>query len=95
MLRQISNKEVIGTSFTVIVQNIHQIRYTENNHSAIIQIEGGEDYNGNVDWVIYQATLQNWEPPYDTDALTIDKRVEIFSRISESLTVLGMPYRFF
>jgi hypothetical protein len=93
MLRRISNKEVRGPAFTVSVPNIHQIRYAEVSHVAIVEIEGGEGKNGQVDWVIYQATLRGWEPPHTTDDFTSDKCTEILSRICECLTVLEMPYR--
>jgi hypothetical protein len=93
MLRRISNKEVIGPAFTVFVPDIHQVRYAEGNHVAIVEIEGGEGKDGQVDWVIYQATLRGWQPPHATDDFTSDKRIEILSRIGESLTVLEMPYR--
>jgi len=92
MIYRVSNKEAKGSSFTVLVPNIHQIRYVEGNRVAIVEIEGREDPHEQVDWLIYQETLQGWEPPYEMDELSPVKRAEILSRISESLHVLEMPH---
>lgn len=94
MITKVSNKEVRSDKFSVLVPNIHQVIYAEGNHSASIEIEGGMSKPGEVDWIIYKDTLQNWESPHDNQTVSADKRDEIFERISESLKLLQMPHRF-
>ena len=93
MFQRISNKEIHGLAFTVFVPNIHQIRYTEDRHIALIEIEGGTSKDGQVDWLIYRETLRGWEPPFEKDEFSTEKRAEVLSRISESLTILEMPHK--
>lgn len=92
MLTQISNKEVHGPTFSVVVPNIHQIRYKEGSHVAVVEIEGGMDEGGEVNWLLYQETLKGWEPPHEMEEIAENKRAEVLSNVSQSLSVLEMPH---
>lgn len=92
MLQRVSNKEVRGLNFMVFVPNIHQVRYTENGRVATVEIEGGIGKDGEVNWLVYRETLRGWGPPHEMDEMSSEKRGEILSRISESLTMLEMPH---
>ena len=93
MLQRLSNKEVRGPNFSVSVPEIHQIRYAEGERVATIEIEGGMGKGNQVNWVLYQQTLGGWNPPHEMDEMTEDKRTEILTNISESLTALEMLHR--
>lgn len=94
MIKKISNREVRGSNFTILVQGIHQIRYIGNDRVALIEIEGGLNKNGEVNWLVYKETLKGWEPPHEMDKMTENDRMEIFINISKSLALLEMPHKF-
>ena len=94
MLKRVSNKEVQGPAFSVDVPNIHQVRYIEGSRIAIVEIEGSLNKKDQVEWVLYKETLQGWQPPYETDEMSSNKRAEILSNINESLNLLTMPHKF-
>jgi hypothetical protein len=92
MLIQISNKEVHGPTFSVAVPNIHQVRYKEGSRVAVVEIEGGMEEGGEVNWLLYQETLKGWEPPHEMEEMSENKRAEVLSNVSQSLTILEMPH---
>jgi hypothetical protein len=94
MLNRISNKEVQGETFSIFVPNIHHVQYKENNHIAMIEIEGEMKQKGVISWLIYQQTLKGWESPHEYEVMSAKKREEIFMRVSQCLSLLDMPHHF-
>ena len=94
MLKKLTNSSVRGSDgFLVSVVGIHEVRYSEGQKTARVEIEGGRDDRGEIDWYVYSKTFQGWLPPYEQNSLSREKKQEILKRISESLTVLGMHHR--
>lgn len=93
MLNRVTNKLVCGTGFEIYVPDIHRVLYKEGEHSAVIEIEGGTDGDGRVNWLVYEESLRGWEPPNESEVMSADKRVEILSRVGEAFKLLDMPFR--
>jgi len=94
MLRIVNNKTVESNSgYSVIAIDIHHVKYTEYGRSAIIEIEGGISSSGEIDWLIYSDSLSKWEPPHNTETISVSKHNEILDRISECLSLLDMQNR--
>jgi hypothetical protein len=94
MLRKIDNKTVESSEgYSVRVIDIHYAEYSEGSRIAIVEIEGGMNESGDVDWSIYRGSLKDWEAPFDDGRMTDDERKAIINRICECLKVLGMQYK--
>jgi hypothetical protein len=93
MFQVVSNKEVRGVGFSVLVPNIHQAVYSEADHVATVEIEGGTDEKGQVNWLIYRDTFSGWLSPYTLDSISEKQRDDIISNISKSLSLLNMPHQ--
>jgi len=92
MLRRVSNKEVHGPDFSVLVPSIHQVLYRQGERVAVVEIEGGVDANGKVNWLLYQETLRSWDPPHSHHEMSANQREEILSAIRKSMDLLDMPH---
>jgi len=93
MLNRMSNKEVRGPTFSVVVPDVHRVQFFEGDRVAIVEVEGGRAADGKVDWVIYSQTLTSWEPPHQADELSLEKHAEMLGHISNAFDLLGMPHR--
>jgi len=91
MLRRINNKSVGGQDFTVTVVNVHQVQYSQDGKTAILEIEGESSKSGHIDWVVYAQTLKGWLPPHESEELSDTQRTHIVDKIGESLFLLEMP----
>jgi hypothetical protein len=92
-LRRVSNKEVQGSGFSVRVPNVHEVWYERGETVATVEIEGGVDASGMVNWLIYKDTLKERDEPGLDRGLSANQREQILSDITKSLLVLGMPHR--
>lgn len=88
-MKKLSNKTVEGQGFVITVPDIHHVRYSRGALVAEVEIEGGT-CNGQVDWLIYAATLTA-KNEADADFVN-EHRKEILDCISTALTLLGMPH---
>lgn len=93
MLRRSSSKEVRGAGFAVTVVDIHRVQYVAGDHVATVDIEGGADADGQVNWMVYGATLASWAAPYEMEDFAAETQATILARISTALTVLDMPHQ--
>jgi len=93
MLHKTSNKSVRGHYFSVTVPNIHRVEYVEGEKTALIEIEGGTNELGQVDWLIYSKTFCGWLPPHESEGIESNKRKQILENVSQSLSMLGMPHK--
>lgn len=93
MLKKIDNKTVQGHGFRTTVPNIHEITYSEGDKTLIVEIEGGTNEKGEIEWDIYSSTMQSWLPPHQLEPFSYKDKQRILHNISDSLTLLGMKYR--
>jgi hypothetical protein len=93
MLKRVNNKTVQGANFIVSVPDIHRVRYAEGDKVAFIEIEGGMDAAGRVDWVVYASTLRGWEAPHQDVSISTSEQDAILSNISKCLSLLDMPHK--
>jgi hypothetical protein len=94
MLRKIDNKTVESPQgYIVRVIDIHYAEYSEGSKTAIVEIEGGINESGIVDWSIYRKSLKGWNTPFDDIKMTADEQKTIVDRISECLKLLGMQHK--
>lgn len=93
MLKRINNKSVCGPNFTVRVTNIHQIEYIEDGKIASIEIEGGINDQGQVEWLVYAKTFRGWMPPHDAEKLIVKEIERILENVSQSLNMLDMRHK--
>jgi hypothetical protein len=93
MLNRIDNRRVRGPGFTVTVSGIHHVEYSEEDKTAVVEIEGGRGTSQEVNWLVYSETLRGWEPPHQEEVMQPLKRAWVLSKISESLDLLEMPHR--
>jgi len=93
MLRKLDNKTVKGHGFTITLPTIHEIRYSEGNKTLTVEIEGGTNEKGNVEWDIYSTTMRGWLPPHQLEPLSYEDKQRILRNISDSLILLGMKHR--
>lgn len=94
MLKRINNKTIQSSEgYTVTVQSIHKVEYSDGDRVAALEIEGGMSKSGEVDWLVYKDTLKDWETPYDFDEIDDQNRQEILSRVSRCLNLLDMPHQ--
>ena len=93
MLTKIDNKTVQGNGFTMTVPNIHEIRYSEGDKTLAVEIEGGTNEKGEIEWDIYSSTIRGWLPPHQLESLSYEDKQRILHNISDSLKLLGMKHR--
>jgi hypothetical protein len=92
MLHIVNNKTVQDDDFRVLVASIHSVTYSEDQREAQVEIEGG--MSGDVvDWLVYAETLSVWNSSSGIAPMTNSEKTTVLRRISESLTLLGMPHR--
>jgi hypothetical protein len=90
MLERVSNREVRGERCVVTVDGIHIVRYSEDGRSAHIDIEGGTDAQGRINWAVYAATLRGWDEP--REPMSAEDRDRVLDTISRSLDLLDMTH---
>lgn len=67
----ISNKRVqSGSGFVVRISYVHQIEYINNDKIVIIEIGGGINSAGDIDYVIYSHTMMRWLPPHHWEVIS-------------------------
>jgi hypothetical protein len=93
LLVRIDNKTVRGPGLIVRIPDIHHAIYDEAGSTASVEIEGGLDPDGEVNWLVYDKTLVGWDPPNARLEMPVSKRSEILEVISRSLDLLGMPHQ--
>jgi Immunity protein 74 len=94
MLIKVSNGEVRGDGFVVLVPDTHKVQYSEGDKTAILEIEGGRGAGGEADFAVYLQTLRGWERPNEFLEMTEATRQQILANVSKSLDVLGVPHFF-
>jgi hypothetical protein len=62
-------------------------QYVEGDHVASIYSDPGPPASA-----IYRRTLTGWDPPFDDEAFTDEKREQILGRIIAGLDFLEVPY---
>ena len=86
MFKKLDNNTVQSSEgYLVATLSIWKARYSDSDKEAIVQIEGGRDESGNLEWSIYSRTLSG------NRFLSKSEAREILNRISHGLTFLGMP----
>jgi hypothetical protein len=94
MLRKIDNKTIESSEgYTVRYIDIHYLEYSEGSKTATVEIEGGVNESGDVDWLLYRNSLKGWNAPFDEIIMTEDQHNTIIERISECLKMLGMKHK--
>ena len=93
MLTKLDNKTVQGRGFTTTVPNIHEIRYSESDKTITVEIEGGRDEKGEIEWDVYSSTMRSWLPPHQLEPFSYEDKQRILHNISDSLSLLGMKHR--
>ena len=88
-MKIVDNSTVLGEGFTVLVQDIHHVKYLDGKVEAVVEIEGGGSLATGIDWSIYSTTLDWLHPDYTEDFEHPPKQV-VIERISKALTLLGM-----
>ena len=90
MLERVSNREVRGERCLVTVDGVHIVRYSEDGRSAHVDIEGGTDSQGRINWAVYASTLTGWDDP--PEPMSADDRHRVLDTISRSLALLDMAH---
>ena len=80
--------------WTVQVPSIHEVTYTEGGKTLSMEIEGGMEEPGVVDWYVYIPNPCSWREPYELEYIDNEEMVEIQKRIAEALEALEMKYKF-
>jgi len=62
-------------------------QYVEGDHVASVYRDPGPPASA-----IYRRTLTGWDPPFDDEALTGERKEQIFGRILAGLDFLEVPY---
>ncbi|OGV75114.1 MAG: hypothetical protein A3K19_18520 [Lentisphaerae bacterium RIFOXYB12_FULL_65_16] len=88
-MKKLNNKTVEGDGFVITVPDIHHARYSHGQFVAEVEIEGGSE-GGQVDWLLYASTLGAKD---EKSVEFVNRhRQRILDRISNALTILGMPH---
>lgn len=93
MLKKVDNKIVQGHGFTITLPTIHEIKYTEGDKTLTVEIEGGQNEKGEIEWDIYSSTMRGWLPPHQLEPFSYEDKQRILRNISDSLTLLGMKHQ--
>jgi len=85
MLNQI-NKQGVQSDKGWVFQRVHRFyyHYMENDFILKIVVESGE--------VFLDRNLR-WEPPFESDSISDEKREKIKSRVLEALRFMGSKYK--
>ena len=78
-----------GPGFSVEIVRFHNLRYSEGKHVAVVW---GETLRGNPDYVLYANTLKQWEPPFDTEAMSGEDKERIINNLRLALKAWGIKY---
>jgi hypothetical protein len=93
MLTKTDNKTVRSSDgYEVTVPDIHSVVYREAANTMTVEIEGGRTQSGELEWVVYGATLEITGPSTG-EKLTPITRAEILGRISACLKILDMDHQ--
>ena len=93
------NSVIPGSSQSVPLEpgtdsaNIHEIRYSEGDKTITVEIEGGTNEKGEIEWDVYSSTMQSWLPPHQLEPFSYEDKQRALNNISDSLTLLGMKHR--
>jgi hypothetical protein len=91
-LQKVSNKEVRGRGFSVLVPSPHEVLFRQDDHVAVVEIEGGVGSNGKVNWLLYAETLRGWEHPHAQECMSAGQSMDIIRKIMISMDMLSMPH---
>lgn len=70
----------------------YELLYQEGEHKLIINIEGGWDKDNKFFISIYTSTITHWQPPYENEPITEEKKQQIIQRICAALDFLEIRY---
>lgn len=76
-----------GAGFEVERAHRTWLVYREENREIRVAVDPGPP-----SLALYPASIKRWEPPFDEEVLTDERRREILSRVKEALRVLGINY---
>lgn len=78
-----------NTGFLVKIDTKNSLRYKEERHELIIEIEILLD---RYDFVIYTSSITHWQPPYENEVIAKEKKQQIIQRICDALDFLEIKY---
>jgi len=76
-----------GFSLETFFSRSVKLTYCEGDHVLVI---GGEMLTGSIPFVIYFNEYNKWNPPYDTEIITNEKRLHIIENIREVCRFEGL-----
>jgi len=80
---------VLGGCFIVQFIGLFKLRYREAEHSVSVQ---AEPLKGETNWVVYLDTVQRWDRPFESEALTSRQVQTIRNNIISALNSMGVRY---
>jgi len=88
------NKQGVKSSKGFIVQSVsrHYFEYKEDKLTLSIEVESGQDDRGRYNLAVYAQNIENWDPPYDNEAISSEKKKEIIKNIGDALDFMRIGY---
>lgn len=78
--------------FSVEFVKRNELAYRENNYLLLVETEAGIDKQNNWCTIIYTSTIIQWQPPYENEVITEEKKQQIIQRVCATLDFLEIKY---
>jgi len=78
--------------FVLSVISRNQLKYEEGDKIMMIDREAGVDRNNQWYTAIYTSNITRWQPPYDNESITEEKKQQIVQRVCAVLDFLEIKY---
>lgn len=90
------NKQGVASSNGFILQSVERYfyNYIEGDHVMKVDVEPLGDMVKNYSERIVSRSLARWQPPYDTEELTLERIAEIRKNISAALEFMKINHKF-
>jgi hypothetical protein len=77
------------SAYKITMERGHNFLYREGDRKLLIH---GEMLTGDLDFVVYSGGITNWLPPYQEEAVGVEKKQQILSRLDRYMKQYGIRY---